>query len=620
MVDKVVPKPNPEQAPVDGTGCPDDMPIGYVDAQGDTIDGADGLDDLIYGYGGNDTIDAGLGQDFVYGGTGDDDINGNDGDDVLYGGDPEGEADEDVEFAVPAIDIEEPETCDDDHPPVDLTDNDTLTGGDGNDYLFGGEGTDTLYGGDGNDSAYGGEGDDIIDTSGLSPLPDIGYPGLYPGDSDPTNDLDFVDGGAGDDTITTGDDDDSIIGGTGNDNINAGFDDDTIDGGEGDDYIVGGEGSDLIYGGDDDDTIYGGLSLIFPDAVNITDDIDLAPNNGIDLVYGGEGNDTIFGQDDTDELHGDEGDDYLNGGIDNDTLYGGAGSDTLIGGQGEDEQYGGDDADNFTVSGPSGGDGDAIDGGTGGNDHDTLTLAGVGDYQIVGETVDADGDSTSGIIQFLDAPGGSVTGEMEFSEIENIVVVPCFTPGSMITTMRGEIPVQELTVGDRVITRDNGAQEIRWMGTKQLSVLELRDKEHLRPVRIRAGSLGRGLPERDMLVSPNHRVLVTRPEVSLYFSEPEVLVPAKHLVNQTEGITQVAANGIDYIHFMFDNHEVVLSDGSWTESFQPGDMALKGVGLDQQKEIFELFPELMNSDGRRAYSLARQSLKKHEAKLLFNAE
>jgi len=615
MVEKVVPTPNPELNPVDGTECPDDMPIGYVDAQGDTIDGADGVNDVIFGYGGDDSIDAGAGDDIAYGGTGDDDIDGNVGNDVLYGGDP---------GAAPGFtptDLEpepEPEECDGDgNGQNDTTDNDTLTGGDGDDYLFGGIGGDTLYGGDGEDSAYGGSGDDIIDTSGPSPLPDIGYPGFYPGDSDPTNDLDFVDGGSGDDTIVTGDDDDSIIGGTGNDNINAGFDDDTIDGGAGDDYIVGGEGSDFIEGGDGEDTIYGGLSPVFPDALNIPDATDLAPDNGIDLIYGGDGNDTIFGQDDTDELHGDAGDDYLNGGIDNDTLYGGEGSDTLIGGEGEDTQYGGADADNFVVGG-SGGAGDGIDGGTDGDDNDTLTLAGVGDFQIINETVDADGDSTSGTIQFLDAPGGTVTGEMEFTEIENIVVVPCFTPGSMITTMRGEVPVQDLNIGDRVITRDNGAQEIRWLGTKKLSVLELRDSEHLRPVRIRAGALGRGLPERDMLVSPNHRVLVTRPEVSLYFSEPEVLVPAKHLVNQTEGVTQVAANGIDYVHFMFDNHEVVLSDGSWTESFQPGDMALKGVGFDQQKEIFELFPELMNAKGRAAYSLARQSLKKHEAKLLFD--
>ena len=71
-----------------------------------------------------------------------------------------------------------------------------------------------------------------------------------------------------------------------------------------------------------------------------------------------------------------------------------------------------------------------------------------------------------------------------------------------------------------------------------------------------------------------------------------------------------------YIHFMFDHHEVVLSNGAWTESFQPGDMSLKGVGNAQRNEIFELFPELRTRDGIEDYQAARRSLKKHEAKLL----
>ena len=71
-----------------------------------------------------------------------------------------------------------------------------------------------------------------------------------------------------------------------------------------------------------------------------------------------------------------------------------------------------------------------------------------------------------------------------------------------------------------------------------------------------------------------------------------------------------------YIHFMFDNHEVVLSNGAWTESFQPGDYSLKGIGNSQRTEIFELFPELQERQGRDAYTAARRSLKRHEAVLL----
>lgn len=138
---------------------------------------------------------------------------------------------------------------------------------------------------------------------------------------------------------------------------------------------------------------------------------------------------------------------------------------------------------------------------------------------------------------------------------------------------------------------------------------------HLKPILIKAGSLGNGLPERDTLYSPNHRLLINNEKTALFFDEREVLVAAKHLVG-APGVHDVDVMGTTYIHFMFDHHEVVLSNGSWTESFQPGDMSLKGVGDAQRSEILELFPELRTKEGIQDYQSARRSLKKHEAKLL----
>ena len=168
---------------------------------------------------------------------------------------------------------------------------------------------------------------------------------------------------------------------------------------------------------------------------------------------------------------------------------------------------------------------------------------------------------------------------------------------------------------DKVITRDNGLQEIRWIGEKGLTGVDFARNPHLKPILIKAGSLGNGLPERDTLYSPNHRVLVNNEKTALFFDEREVLVAAKHLVGAA-GIHEVDVMGTTYIHFMFDHHEVVLSNGSWTESFQPGDMSLKGVGDAQRNEILELFPDLRSKEGIQDYQSARRSLKKHEAKLL----
>ncbi len=533
---------------VDGTAGGDLIDTSYTgDPDGDMIDANDAIipgdapnDDRVLAGDGNDTVLSGLGNDTI-------DADGGD---------------------------------------------DSVDGGVGNDVINGGAGQDTLIGGNGNDNVSGDDGDDLITTGGTdTPLPDRGYPGLYPADANPNNDLDTVYGGAGNDTISTGDDRDLVYGGTGDDNIDGGIDDDTLWGDAGNDTIEGGEGADVIEAGDGDDLVYGGLNPSFPDAINIPDATDLRPDNGTDLIYGGAGNDTIFGMDDNDTIDGGAGDDLIDGGIDNDTITGGTGNDTITGGEGLDNLAGGDDRDTFIVGTQADGAGDVIDGNEGGDDFDTLDLRGSGPLQVNYDPTNAE----NGTVNFLDTDG-NVTGSLTFTNIEN--VIPCFTPGTMIATPRGEVAVESLRPGDRVITRDNGIQEIRWTGAREMSWSDLTVNPHLKPILVRQGSLGNGLPERDMMVSPNHRLLVANDRTALYFDEHEVLVAAKHLVSG-KGVHEVDSIGTTYIHFMFDRHEVVLSNGAWTESFQPGDVTLKGMGNAQRTEIFDLFPDLKTDAGHR---------------------
>ncbi|MGL6210260.1 MAG: Hint domain-containing protein [Paracoccaceae bacterium] len=557
---------------VTGTGGGDLIDVGYTgDNDNDFVDNNDAIlrgdgpdDDRIVAGGGDDTVFSGVGDDSIEGGSGDDNIDGGIGDDSAFGGA-------------------------------------------GDDTLRGRTGDDSLVGGDGNDSVRGDAGDDTIITGGGGvPLPDLGYPGLYPSDSNPTNDLDTVFGGQGNDTISTGDDADVIYGGFGEDRIEGGFDNDTIFGNQDNDTIIGGEGADSIDAGWGDDVVYGGLGPGAPDAVNVRDDQgDLVPNNGNDNIRGGLGNDTIFGLDDDDTIDGGQDDDVIDAGIDDDLVTGNTGNDTITGGQGADTLSGGNDRDVFL----GGGDGDVVDGNEGGDDFDTLDLTGSGPLEIEFDAANAE----NGTVRFFDAITGEQTGEMSFVNIEN--VIPCFTPGTMIATPRGEVPVEQLQAGDRVITRDNGLQEIAWVGAKELSWRDLSLAPHLKPVLIRQGSLGNGLPERDMMVSPNHRLLVANDRTALYFDEHEVLVAAKHLV-AANGVSQIDSMGTTYIHFMFERHQVVLSNGAWTESFQPGDMTLKGMGNAQRSEIYDLFPSLKTDIGLKDYSAARRTLKRHEAALL----
>lgn len=186
-------------------------------------------------------------------------------------------------------------------------------------------------------------------------------------------------------------------------------------------------------------------------------------------------------------------------------------------------------------------------------------------------------------------------------------VIPCFTPGTRIATPKGEKPVENLKIGDRVVTRDNGIRHITWAGQKTMQMQDLQISATMRPVLIRAGALGQGLPERDMIVSPNHRVLVVSDKAKRHFSESEVLIAAKHLTRM-KGVTPIDLPTATYIHFMCETHEIVLSDGAWTETFQPGDDTLQGIDADQREELFLLFPELATKEGLRRYRAARKTL------------
>lgn len=337
-----------------------------------------------------------------------------------------------------------------------------------------------------------------------------------------------------------------------------------------------------------------------------------------DIVIAGPGDDTILAGEGDDLVYGGPGDDLIQGEEGHDTLIGGDGDDTLDGGSGDDTMLGGDGRDTFTNANP----GDVVDGGGGPDgtnpddglpyDYDTLDLRGSapeGGSLRIEYTSD---DREDGIVHYLNADGED-SGALEFREIEN--VVPCFTPGTAIATPKGERMVEDLQPGDKIITRDNGIQEIRWIGTRTLTGHELARKPDLRPILIQKGSLGHNLPEHDILVSPQHRMLLTGDKTQLYFEETEVLAAAKHLTAMP-GIDEVGTLGVTYVHFMFDHHEVVLANGAWSESFQPGANVLDGLGREQRGEILDLFPELTTTEGLDDYAAARRALKRHEARLL----
>lgn len=215
-----------------------------------------------------------------------------------------------------------------------------------------------------------------------------------------------------------------------------------------------------------------------------------------------------------------------------------------------------------------------------------------------------------------------------FNQTDNIYETyedtPCFASGTLIATHEGEKAVENIAVGDLVRTRDNGLRPVRWVGSRFLGQSNLEIVPRLRPIRISANSLGLGLPNVDLLVSPQHRILVRSGIVERCFDVAEVLVAAKHLT-EISGI-EIAEDieEVEYFHILFDQHEIVYSNGAETESLYTGTEALKSVGNSAREEIFTLFPSLADPDfipisirpispGRKARNLAMRHQKNDRA-------
>lgn len=170
--------------------------------------------------------------------------------------------------------------------------------------------------------------------------------------------------------------------------------------------------------------------------------------------------------------------------------------------------------------------------------------------------------------------------------------VICFTPGTRISTPRGPVLVEQLRIGDLVQTKDNGAQPIEWIGTRHMTGARLFAMPSLRPVRICAGALGVKRPDQELLVSPQHRMLVTGAVARDLFNTSEVLVTAKDLIDGRLIKTEANARSVTYIHLLLPGHNVIWANGVETESFHPANTVLDSISDRDRSGLLALHPDL----------------------------
>jgi hypothetical protein len=198
-----------------------------------------------------------------------------------------------------------------------------------------------------------------------------------------------------------------------------------------------------------------------------------------------------------------------------------------------------------------------------------LSDSGLGHYTAVdGYQLSDDGGNT--IVSLTD--GGATVGSLTLAGLqytgieigpgsiggttEITVETPCYCPGTLILTDRGEAPVESLRIGDKVITRSGEARPIKWIGRRSYSGRFIIGRRDILPICIKAGALAEEQPRRDLWISPHHAMFIDG-----------VLIEAKHLVNGI-AITQAdRVDAVEYLHIELDTHDIIIAEGTLSESF-----------------------------------------------------
>ncbi|EEW24689.1 Hint domain-containing protein, partial [Rhodobacter ferrooxidans] len=193
--------------------------------------------------------------------------------------------------------------------------------------------------------------------------------------------------------------------------------------------------------------------------------------------------------------------------------------------------------------------------------------------------------------------------------------VICFTPDTRISTPDGFCLIQHLRPGMQILTKDNGPQEVLWAGQRRMSGARLHAMPHLRPIRFRTGALGVGRPEDELVVSPQHRMLVQGAAAQALFNVSEVLVTAEDLVNDHSIMVDRQLREVTYVHILLEAHQIVWANGLETESFHPANTALETIEPSQRAALLGMLPHI----AQNPYSYgdhARRNLTASEAAIL----
>lgn len=194
----------------------------------------------------------------------------------------------------------------------------------------------------------------------------------------------------------------------------------------------------------------------------------------------------------------------------------------------------------------------------------------------------------SGTMSLMDDFGNGAVALTNVDTAPDEVFI-CFCGGTEILTSNGNKKVETLKAGDLVLTDVGDAVPILWIGRTRASVDDMQRDPTRRPIRISAHSVGPSIPDSDLFVSAQHRVVLEGVWSEMHFGEPSVMAPAKHLVG-TVAESVMPVTDVTFFHILLDRHEILISNGLLTESFQPSLRSFNGISPQMRRSLTDALP------------------------------
>ncbi|MGB7269353.1 MAG: Hint domain-containing protein [Albidovulum sp.] len=160
--------------------------------------------------------------------------------------------------------------------------------------------------------------------------------------------------------------------------------------------------------------------------------------------------------------------------------------------------------------------------------------------------------------------------------------------GARISTPQGPRMVEDIRVGDQIDSRDNGPQEVVWIGTRALGSAQLQAKPHLRPLRLRLPFSGHA----DLILAPGQRILHHGADAQALFATPDVLIAAADIADTQMGVSRVGDSHVTYFHLMTSAHQIIIANGVAAGSCHPAFDSPALFDPDQRAALFACFPEV----------------------------